>query len=68
MHDDERRDHAGLDQQVTSELLSNPKALRARLDALEAGDRAARGKLKEAEKNARELKQLRAEMQDQLEA
>ena len=64
MHDDERRDHAGLDQQVTSELLSNPKALRARLDALEAGDRAARGKLKEAEKNARELKQLRKENQE----
>ncbi|KQU68202.1 hypothetical protein ASC58_11590 [Phycicoccus sp. Root101] len=64
MHDDERRDHTDLDQRFLSEFISDPHGLRVRFEGLQARDRAARAKLKDADKNATELKQLRKEKQE----
>ena len=50
-------------ERLLSEFISDPTALRQRFEGLRARDRASRAKLKDAEKNARELKQLRKEQQ-----
>ncbi len=64
MHDDERRDPVGFDEQLLSDFVSDPQALRVRYEGLRARDRAARAKLQEAENNARELKRLRKQQQE----
>ncbi|WP_353951823.1 glycosyltransferase [Knoellia sp. S7-12] len=64
MHADERRDQTQLDRHLLSEFIGDPEGLQQRYEGLRARDIASRAKLKDAEKQAKELKQLRTQNKD----
>jgi len=62
VHDDERRDHRELERRLVSEFItSDPEGQWQRFEALRARDTESRAKLKDAKKDAAELKRLRTE-------
>ncbi len=64
LYDDERRDQGELEQRLLADFVADPEGLRRRYEGLRARDAISRKKLAEAEKQAKELRRLQAEVAD----